>query len=197
MVPEGLIVRRVGRAVAVMMSRRVRDDNDDAFGLGAERKLRRVGKRVELILGDVAAAAGVQAAHPLGELLDVRSKRVAIGAVAVGVRRDHVILERHQPEPVVAAVGLQVLRKRDHVLLDRVDIGLHRFRHVQHEHDIDGTALADSAKVEDLGLLAVFKYFHVVGTKVADRIAVLIRQTEVELHAAVGVEVLEARDFRR
>ena len=63
----------------------------------------------------------------------------------------------------------------------------------EHEHDVDGTALADAAEIENLGFLAVLEDFHVVGTQVADRIAVLIGETEIELDAAVGVEVLEAR----
>src|SRR5271156_5877218 len=174
------------------MGRSVSDDNDDAFGLGAKRKLRRIGERVELIFGDVTAAAGVQRADPVAELLDVRSERLAIRAVAVGIRRDDVVLERYQAEPVVAAVRLQVLRKRNHVLLDGVDIRLHRFGDVEHEHDVDGTALADAAEIDDLGFLAVLEDLDVVGTKTADRIAVFIGQTEVELDAAVGVEVLEA-----
>ena len=83
--------------------------------------------------------------------------------------------------------------KFDHVLLDRVDIGLHRFGHVQHEHDIDRTALPDAAKIENLGLLAVLEDLHIVGAQIADRLAVLIGQAEIELDAAVGIEMLQAR----
>ncbi len=55
-----------------------------------------------------------------------------------------------------------------------------------------GTALADAAEIDDLGFLAVLENFDVVGTKIADRIAVFIGQAEVELHAAIGVEMFEA-----
>ena len=54
-------------------------------------------------------------------------------------------------------------------------------------------ALADAAKIDDLGFLAVFENFHVVGMKAADGITVLIGQTEVDLYTAVGVKMLEAR----
>jgi len=77
--------------------------------------------------------------------------------------------------------------------LTGVDIRLHRFGHVEHEHDINRTALADAAKIQNLGFLAILENFDVIGTKVADRIAVLIGETEVKLDAAVGVEMLEAR----
>src|SRR5262249_2892893 len=86
----------------------------------------------------------------------------------------------------------QFLGERDNVLFDRVDVGLHRFGDVHHEHDVDGAALSDSAKIKNLGLLAVLEDFDVVGSQVTDRVTVGIGQSEVELHSAVRVEVLQS-----
>ena len=119
-------------------------------------------------------------ADPIGELLHVRGERVAILAVAVGIFGDDVVLEGHQAEAVVAIVGGEILRELDDVLLDRVDIGLHRFGDIEDEHDIDRAALADAAKIENLGWLAILEDFDIVGSEIADRMAVVVGETEVE-----------------
>src|SRR5215469_11294883 len=176
-----------------MMRRGVGHDDYDALGLGPKRKAGRVGQSIELIFRDIAAATCVQTADPVGELLDIGGHRVAVGAIAVRIFRNDVILEGNESEAIVAIVGGEVLRERDHVLLHRVDIGLHRLGDIEHEHDIDRTALADTAEVNDLGELAVLVNFDVIGPQIADRVAVLIGEPEVELDAAVGVKMFETR----
>src|SRR5205823_9618113 len=88
--------------------------------------------------------------------------------------------------------GLQVLRKRDDVLLDRVDIRLHRLGDIEHEHDIDRAALADAVKIDDLGLLAIFEHLDVLRAQISDRLTVGVGQAEIELYAGVVIKVLES-----
>ena len=110
-----------------------------------------------------------------------------------GILRDDVILEGDEAEAIVAIIGGEVLRELDDVLLDGVDIGLHRFGNVHDEDDIDGTALSDAAKVKNLSELAVFIDLDVFGAQITDRLSAEVGQAEVELDAAVGIEVLQTR----
>ena len=86
----------------------------------------------------------------------------------------------------------EVVGEIHHVLLDRVDIRLHRLGHVHHEHDIDRAALTYAAEIENLGQLAILEDLQIIGAQIAHRLAVLIGQSEVEFDAAVRVEVLQA-----
>ncbi len=63
----------------------------------------------------------------------------------------------------------------------------------EHEHDIDRSPLPYSAEIDNLGLLAVLKDFHIVGLQISDRLPVGVGQAKIDLHAAVAVEVFEAR----
>ena len=181
------------RAVAGLMRGSIGDHNHDTLRFRPKRERRGVRQCIELILGNIAAAARVQRSHPAGELLDVRRHRVAILAIAVRILRDNVIFEGHQPQPVIAIVRRQLLRELDNVLLDRVDIRLHRLRHVQHEHDIDRTPLADAAKIQNLRQLPVLIHLDVFHAQIAHGLPARFGHAEIELHAAVGVEMLQPR----
>src|ERR1022692_4048224 len=106
MVVVGLIVLRISRTIAAMMRRRVGHNDDDALGLWAKRKAGGICERVELVLGNIAAAAGVQRADPFGEFVHVRGHGVSIFAVAIRGLGHHVIFEGHQAEAVVAIIFL-------------------------------------------------------------------------------------------
>ena len=179
MIMVGLIVLRVAGAVAFMMRRRIGHDDNDSLGLGPERKAGRIGERVELILGNVATAARVQRADPIGKLVHIRSEAIAILAVTIGIFGDDVIFEGHQAEPVVAIVGREVLDELDDVLFDRIDIGLHRFGDIEDKDDVDRAALPDAAEIDDLGRLAILEYFDIFGFEIADRLAVVVGQAEI------------------
>ena len=176
-----------------MMGRSVGHDNHNSLGLGPERESSGVVERVELIFRNIAAAAGVQRTDPADELTDIRGHLIAIIAITIRRCRDHVILEGHQPQPVVAIVRRQIVGEIDDVLLDRVDIRLHRFGDVEHEHDIDRASLSDATKVENLGLFAIFVNFDVLGLQISDGRAVLVGQAEIEFHGAIGIEMFKAR----
>ena len=56
-----------------------------------------------------------------------------------------------------------------------------------------GRPCPTAAEIENLGRLAVLEDLDVIGAQIADRLAVLIGQAEIECDAAVGVEMLQAR----
>ncbi len=163
------------------MRRCVGDDDYDALGFGTKRKARGVRERVELVLGNVAAAAGMKVPTQLMNFCTSEVMMLRYSQLQSGYFGDDVIFERDQAEAVVAIVGGEILGEIDDVLLDRVDIGLHRFGDVEHENDIDRTTLADAAKIEHFGRLAVLEYLDVVLGEIADGLAALVGQAEVEL----------------
>ncbi len=60
-----------------------------------------------------------------------------------------------------------------------------------HENDIDWAALPYPAKIDNLGGLAILEDLDVLGAEIADRLARLVRQSEIKLDAAVGIEMRE------
>src|SRR5215510_14029739 len=83
MIPIGLIVLGICRSVTFMVRGRVGHQYDDTFRFRPEGKSGRIGQRIELIFGNITAAARMNSVNPSYELVDVRGHFIAVVAVTV------------------------------------------------------------------------------------------------------------------